>query len=187
MGGRAGGGASGGMGSGSSSLRSLESGIRNLPVEHSYILDANGNILEHNVGDVNRVEGDWAKYADKNVTITHNHPEDVSFSDADIITAINVNAKEIRATANGHTYSLKRPKNGWGIPKGTLGALKLTGEYMGHSGDHRKTWFNDLIKKSKAGDSDTMSWVHSQLGKGQHYAVGKLAKQYGWTYKVTKN
>lgn len=176
------------MGSGvSSSLRSIESGIKTLSVEHSYILDEHGNILAHNIGDTNRVEGDYERFRDKNVIITHNHPEDVSFSDADIITAVNVNAKEIRATANGHTYSLKRPKGGWGIPKGTFGALKITGEYMGHSSEHRGTWQSTLLKKAKAGDSDTMAWVHSQLGKGQHYAVSKMAKQYGWKYTINKN
>ena len=191
MGGRAGGGASAGMGSGSrgmaSSLRNIESSIRNLPVEHAYVLDANDKVLDHLVGDEGSVEGNWDRFSDKGITITHNHPEDASFSNTDVWTGIRLNAKEIRATANGHTYSLKPGKNGWGIPRGSLGALKFSAEHMGYSGDYRATWQKTLIKKAKAGDKDVMTFVHSQLLKGQHYAISKMAKQYGWTYKVTKN
>ena len=118
MGGRAGGGGAG-MGSGSrgmaSSLRNIESSIRNLPVEHAYVLDANGKVLDHLVGDEGKVEGNWDRFSDKGITITHNHPEDASFSNPDVWTGIRLNAKEIRATANGHTYSLKPGKNGYKI------------------------------------------------------------------------
>ena len=182
------GGSGGGMGGGmSTSLRNIESSIRNMPVEHAYVLDANGKVLDHLVGDESKVEGNWDRFSDKGITITHNHPEDVSFSDADVLTGIRLNAKEIRATAKGHTYSLKPGKNGWGIPRGSFGALKFTAEHMGYSGEHRATWQKTLIKKAKAGDKDVMTFVHTQLLKGQNYAIAKMAKQYGWTYKVTKN
>ena len=138
MGGRAGGGASGGMGSASRqgslarSLASVENSIRNASVEHGAVLDDNGNIVWQ--GTDNKNGRIWIPpEKEKDRIVTHNHPVDVktpgqvrsdgggSLSRNDIMTAIESDAKEIRAVTRNRVYSLKRPKSGWGIDYGDMG------------------------------------------------------------------
>ena len=191
MGGRAGGGASGGMGGGSrglaSKIRGVESSIRNLDVEHSYIFDSNGKLLEHNVGNEGAVESANQNpefYASKGITMTHNHPEDKSFSANDVSFGVRTNANEIRATSKEHTYSLKPGKKGWGIPRGDLGAFKVHADYATHLNAYRKNTLTQLSNAMKVKDTATIKKI---FAGEQHYAMKALAKQYGWTYKVTKN
>jgi hypothetical protein len=189
MGGRAGGGA--GMGSGSrglaSKIRGIESSIRNLDVEHSYVLDSKGNIVEHNIGgntEVMSAHQDPEFFASKGITMTHNHPEDKSFSANDVSFGVRTNANEIRATSKEHTYSLKPGKKGWGIPRGDLGAFKVHADYATHLNAYRKKTLSQLSNAMKAKDTATIKKI---FAGEQHYAMKALAKQYGWTYKVTKN
>ena len=135
MGGRAGGGASGGMGKGSRgggglqrALDRVESSIRGLNEEHSFTLDENGNILASYVGSSARSPIGLPK----DHIVTHNHPEidangrlrpdgGGSLSRKDIMNAITMDMKEARAVTKGYTYSFKRPKNGWPVEKGNFG------------------------------------------------------------------
>ena len=122
------------MGSGSRkgglqrSLASIESQIRGLSIEHSYTLDENGNILASYEGTTGRTP---IAYAKDNV-ITHNHPDvdakghrrsdqGGSLSKRDIMNAIQMDAREVRAVTKGHTYVFSRPKNGWPVEKGNFG------------------------------------------------------------------
>lgn len=179
--------AGGGSGALASSLRSVESSIRGLDVEHSYIFDSNGKLLEHNVGNEGAVESANQNpefYASKGITMTHNHPEDISFSANDVSFGVRTNAKEVRATSKEHTYSLKPGKKGWGIPRGDLGAFKVHADYATHLNAYRKKTLNQLSNAMKAKDTATIKKI---FAGEQHYAMKALAKQYGWTYKVTKN
>ena len=134
MGGRAGGGASGGMGIGSRgrgglqrSLESVESSIRGLPYENSYTLDENGNILTSYTGTSGRV----VIGLPKDHIVTHNHPDvdrngvrrsdgGGSLSKKDLMNAIQMDMKEARAVTKTYTYSFKRPKGGWPVEKGSF-------------------------------------------------------------------
>ena len=170
-----------------SSLRSVESSIRGLDVEHSYIFDSNGKMLEHNIGDAGSVKPesqDIDYYAKHGITMTHNHPKDKSLSAADVSFGVRTNAKEIRATSKEHTYSLKPGKNGWGISRGEIGAFQVHSDYLTHLNAYRKKTLSQLSKAMKAGDRATVDKIF--LAE-QHHAMKGLAKQYGWTYKVTKN
>lgn len=138
MGGRAGGGASAGMGSASRqgslarSLASVENSIRNASVEHGAVLDDNGNIVWQ--GTDNKNGSIWIPPDKmKDGIVTHNHPIDVktpgkvradgggSLSREDIMAAIKGDAKEFRAVTSSRVYSFKRPKSGWGVESGDLG------------------------------------------------------------------
>lgn len=66
-----------------------------------------------------------SKEIPRNSILTHNHPRSLgakgirrignSFSDADIVSAVKVNAREMRAVTPTYTFSVKRPKGGWGV------------------------------------------------------------------------
>lgn len=68
--------------------------------------------------------------ASKDAIITHSHPNKPkaglagaisnTLSDTDVINAVLWNAKEIRATTPTYTYSMKRPKGGWGATPGQV-------------------------------------------------------------------
>jgi hypothetical protein len=134
MGGRAGGGA--GMGSRSALTRAVakaENSIKGSSIENAYVFDSNGNIV------FRRIEGEMHQMSSNpklnalmnklaanshrvdippqhmaNNIVTHNHPNASSLSSGDLSAAISGNAKEMRVVTLSTTYSLKRPKGGWG-------------------------------------------------------------------------
>ena len=177
MGGRAGGGASGGMGSGSRglqrSLDSVESTIKNSQYENAYVFDDKGNLIykSADVGTttyssnaktnalqqkLERAQRARSVYIPPehipNHIVTHNHPNNDSFSHGDIQTALSNNAKEFRAKGSTRTYSIKRPKGGWPDTAKVLSAYK------------------SIYAKTSAGPSR------------QHETMKALAKQFGLNY-----
>lgn len=114
--------------------------------------------------------------------LTHNHPRSLgasgierighSFSKADIRTAVMYNAKEIRAVTPTYTFSLKRPKGGWGVS-----AQEFVKVYD-------KTF--DATLRSVRDYLDERKWSASSKARVEvttHHMVMKiLAKKYGWDY-----
>ena len=168
MGGRAGGGASGGMGSGSRGVVTARmKEIQNSGVEHAFIFDANGKEVFHNVGGMDEVSIDDALA--KNRITLHNHPGDSTFSHGDIETAITTNQLEMKVvTQSGTVYSLRRPKKGWGIstPKQLSDAVNKVGT----------TVANNIAKSGKSVSMD----------EAFHMQWQALSKQMGWNYSKTK-
>lgn len=135
MGGRAGGGSAGGMGSGSrgGALSRRENEIKDSPFERMSIFDEKGReIYRNDKGDANSVSFRGAEGKMKDNIYTHNHPGDAdapqtSFSEGDYVAAVTYNVKEMRAVAHGVTYSLKRPSTGWGmVGKDKQGIIGVT-------------------------------------------------------------
>ena len=107
----------------------IENKIRmNKDFETLVAVDKNGNVVVDKRGEAFQVKINQAEsIAVKDCVITHNHPrgwqakEDTlgrignSFSIDDIKTAIKDDVAEIRAVTPLYTFSMKRPKNGWGI------------------------------------------------------------------------
>lgn len=132
---------------------------------------------------------DWGPHKDKipkNAIITHNHPRGLgkkgvaaigsSFSQQDILTAIKNDAREIRAVTPTYTFSMKRPKGGWGLtPKEFLDSFAKV-HYK--QGDYGK----DYLNKTNWGDVnvDRANITHF------HFVMRTLAKKHGWTYTKTK-
>ncbi|CAA9316316.1 MAG: hypothetical protein AVDCRST_MAG68-1582 [uncultured Gemmatimonadetes bacterium] len=50
----------------------------------------------------------------RDTIVTHNHPGGRSFSEDDIITAVELDLFELRAVSRVFTYRLRRPERGWG-------------------------------------------------------------------------
>ena len=142
MGGRAGGGASGGMGSASrnggfnsaerSTLSSVESRFKGYNTEHGAIIDDKGNIIEEKNGGKHSVK--MTKSA-KDAIFTHNHPGKFgsTFSWDDVAYGVSNNAKGIRVVikATGQTHTITRPKGGWGVT-----ASDVRNKYYSLTGDN---------------------------------------------------
>lgn len=122
-----------------------------------------------------------------NSILTHNHPRSLgtngirrignSFSSDDIRSAIKVNAKEMRAVTPTYTFSVKRPKGGWGV-----------------SADVASKAFADANRTvSKQGHSylTKTGWNESNIARAEvthfHKVMKILAKKYGWDYSKKNN
>lgn len=121
----------GGLSSLAKSLKAAEAQIRGDGMENAFVFDAKGNEVYRNDGTQNvsynpilqqLMRRDSGVYVpDKlipNNIVTHNHPNNDSFSSADIRKGIENNASELRVVGPTATYSLKRPSGGWGIRAG---------------------------------------------------------------------
>lgn len=176
MGGRAGNSGSG-FGSGSRglqrSLASAESAIKDSQYENAFVFDDKGNLIykSADVGTttyssnaktnalqqkLERAQRARSVYIPPehipNHIVTHNHPNNDSFSLGDIQTALRNNAKEFRAKGSTRTYSIKRPKGGW------PDTAKVSSAY----------W--SIYTKTSAGASR------------QHETMKAVAKQFGLNY-----
>lgn len=76
------------------------------PKTGSALFSAVGN--DHSVGIPKNV---WGKA--KDAVVTHNHPNNSSFSLEDMLLANKLNVSSIRAVGDGYTYELLRPAAGW--------------------------------------------------------------------------
>ena len=100
----------------------------NKKFETAVVFNKDGNILIDKRGKATSVSftSEEAKKM-KDAILTHNHPRGWgfdenswgrignSFSSADLMTAIGNDLAEIRAVTPNYTFSMKRPKNGWGV------------------------------------------------------------------------
>ncbi len=108
-------------------LAKTESKIRILTTERLYAFDKNGKEIAHSSSGTKNSTSLPSSVNIKDAILTHNHPGagldkttvagriGRSFSGTDIATAIGGNAAEMRAVTGTYTYSIKRPKNGWGV------------------------------------------------------------------------
>ena len=180
MGGRAGGGASGGMGSrgGSALARNLASHEASIRVNDSFetltAFDDKGNMLFSKKGGAHSVEYGAEGPKTTNSVVTHNHPSGASFSSADVAGMVYWNQKEMRATGKEYTFSLKRPKKGWGVPW-KKAEQYFHGAYLTARHEYNKT-------KTGNAASDRKLWISLT-----HKWNGEAAKALGWNYSVKKN
>jgi len=89
--------------------------LRNGTVEHLIAYDQGGNEVLRVGGTADEVKIPRAAYGVlRNTVVTHNHPGGRSFSEDDIIAAVELDLFELRAVAREFTYRLRRPERGWG-------------------------------------------------------------------------
>lgn len=117
-----------------------------------------------------------------NCIITHNHPRALgesgierignSFSRDDILTAVNLNAKEMRAVTPTYTFSVKRPKGGWGVS-----VKEIAKEY---------DKIRDAVLQSGYAYLRKIGGDESHRARAEvtiyHKVMKILAKKYGWDY-----
>lgn len=179
MGGRAGGGASGGMGrDGGALARNLASHEASIRLNDSFetltAFDDKGNMLFSKKGEQHYVEYGADGVKTTNAIVTHNHPSGASFSAEDMAGMVRYNQKEMRATGKEYTFSMKRPKGGWGI------SHEKAARYFHNA--YRTARNEYMQQKTGNASSDRALWINLT-----HKWNGEVAKYLGWNYSVKKN
>lgn len=140
-----------------------------------------GNLLKSVGGKGAQVAYD-PKDIPANSILTHNHPRSLgatgirrignSFSVQDIVSAVNVNAREIRAVTPTYTFSVKRPKGGWG------GSAKQVGDAFMKAHKEVQSEMHAYLNKT--------GWSDDSIARAEtthyHRVMQKMAKKYGWSY-----
>lgn len=162
-------------------LTKAENKYRNYKTERSYVIDKNGKeIPQINKGTKNRTRV-WAP-ADS--VITHNHPSGkngratrygTSLSGADVYAAISFNAAEIRAVGGTHTYSVRRPKQGWPVS-----ANKYISEWN-QARDRHSIRLTEYMKGAK-NIADIARRYQRANTLMSHLATKEMAKKYNLKY-----
>lgn len=96
-------------------LERIERQIRNLPVEHVYVLTSDNEILFHHTDNrPDQVRFPASMLAQWDLAIvTHNHPLGRSFSRVDVDLARSANLPHLRVVTHQFRYSLRPPPGGW--------------------------------------------------------------------------
>lgn len=164
-----------------------EASIRTNRDESAHVFDEKGRKLLVVQGKKNRVDLTGANIPPDSI-ITHNHPLSIgrkgimsignSFSSADVATAVAFNAKEMRAVTPTYTFSIKRPKGGWGDPSKINAAYKRISKQV----ERENTAYINKTSSYRAGytraERATVTHTHS--------VMSRLAKQFGWDYTKKK-
>lgn len=163
--------------------------------ERIYAFDQNGKEISHSTRGTSTSTKLPSGYNYKDAILTHNHPGKGltnniagrigrSFSSADIAIAVTHNAAEVRAITSSYTYSMKRPKNGWGIstPRQAVNVARKIKE-------KRNKYFNAYVAKPSS------DYTHGRMSREQlsivwdradvvstNKALREVAKELGWDY-----
>lgn len=168
-------------------VTAIENEIRmNKSHETGIVVDKNGKVIIDKRGEAFQVQfTDSECLLMKDNIMTHNHPRGWgqpekslgrignSFSIEDLTLAVGNDVAEIRAVTPHYTFSMKRPKSGWGV---TVKELKMV--YMANNLKLRNQ-FMKRIKKNTLTPSQANA-THF------HLLARQIAKQYNWTYEKKK-
>ena len=159
----------------------VEQRYRRKKDETAHIFTRNGNLVTSVRGIGTDIDFQGRKIPPNSI-ITHNHPRALSesgierignsFSRKDILTAVDFNAAEIRAVTPTYTFSVKRPKGGWGASVNEIGkAYDEIYRVVYRSGE-------DYLRKTGTDESH-----RARANVTFYHKVMKiLAKKYSWDY-----
>lgn len=159
----------------------MEQKYRRNKDETLHVFNAKGDIVSSIGGKGAQVIFD-AKKIPANSILTHNHPRSLgssgikrignSFSVDDLKSAITTNAKEMRAVTPTYTFSVKRPKGGWGASEEEVSKAFANAN---------KTVLNQGYKYL-----DKAGYNKSSIERAEvthfHKVMKILSKKYGWDY-----
>ena len=198
---RGGGGASGAGRDGYSAgltkaLSERETEIRTKGTERITAFDENGNKLyENNKGFVGAVSLPKDIKSLENSVITHNHPEfkkskrrsdeGGSFSSDDWNVMTLANAKEMRAVTRNYTYSMKRPKNGWGVTTDFRDGIKRSWQSAWIPTERKIKVAREKYIANYKGDKEVAR--RRSFAVLYHQINREAARQLGWEYSKTRN
>ena len=95
----------------------------------------------------------------------------------DVLTAVRNNAREIRAVTPTYTFSIKRPKGGWGISE-----AQLKRDFDTADASTRRTSMRYI---SARGNNRQQSL--DRANAVYYHSIWKdLSKRYGWNYSKKK-
>ena len=159
----------------------MEQRYRNNKDETLHAFSSSGDIVISFAGKGEQVTFDWDKIP-ANSILTHNHPRAIgqtgiraignSFSVQDIASAVSVNAKEMRAVTPTYTFSVKRPKGGWGGS-----AKEIVADYnKAHQQVYKE--MNNYLGKQGYSEASIARAESTHF----HKVMQKMSKKYGWDY-----
>lgn len=164
-----------------------ESSIRGKRDEEMHVFDSKGNKVVTFQGKGAQVRFDSDKVPEDAI-ITHNHPRSIgktgirsfgnSFSRADVLSAVTVNAKEMRAVTPTYTFSIRRPEKGWGsVDKIRREYDKITREVE-----------RENLKYINKSSSRDRAYGRAERAEVTHYheVMSRLSKKMGWKYSKKK-
>ena len=162
--------------------------IRRNRYETAVAYDSKGNLLLNKKGGSRSVSFTPEEIAKlKDSVFTHNHPSALgqtgiraigtSFSHQDLTFAVNANLKEIRAVTPTYTFSVKRPKNGWGVsPKQVRTAYNRAERAVKKEMDK----YLNIVGRSNTSYDRANASYYNQINK-------RVAKKFGWEYSHKKD
>lgn len=159
----------------------IEQKYRRNKDETLHVFNSKGDIISSIGGKGAHVRYDPKKIPPNSI-LTHNHPRSLgssgirrignSFSSEDVGTMIGTNAKEMRAVTPTYTFSVKRPKGGWGVS-----AKEARKEF------DKAT---DTVKKQSYEYLNKIGYENHNTARAEvttfHKVMKILSKKYGWNY-----
>lgn len=180
-------------------VNKLEAKIRDRKTEKGYVIGSDGRIIGESLKSTRQSAAFNPKDLKKDSILTHNHPYvgnrgaklfgtmagriGVPLSSRDVANAVTFDLKEVRAVTPTYTYSIRRPKGGWGDTQKINQAIR----------DHERELMGEVIKYTTSQRKSAISsWrrameVSDRANVGLQYgALKKLAKQFGWEFTRKK-
>ena len=168
-------------------VNQLESRIRNRKTEKGYVVDSNGNVIAESIKGSRSAatfrKSDLAKA--KDAILTHNHPNaemggtlaaqiGLPFSHTDLKGAVEYDIKEVRAATPNYTYSIRRPKGGWGDTREINRVLDQW------NADRNRNYYAYTNAPYRMYSDWRESWDRGNV-VGQWQAWKDAVKKLGWT------
>lgn len=159
----------------------MEQKYRQNKDETLHVFNDKGDIVTSIGGKGAQVVFDY-KQIPANSILTHNHPRSLgasgirrignSFSSDDIKSAVKTNAKEMRAVTPTYTFSVKRPKGGWGVSVDDVSKAFAAA--------------NKTVQKQGLDYLDRTGWNNSGIARAEithwHKVMKLVSKKFGWDY-----
>ena len=178
-------------------INRLEAQIRNRKTEKGYVIGSNGEVIGESIKGSKHQARFYTRDLKKDSIVIHNHPNDeksglygtmagrigVPFSPNDINTAVSQDLKEVRAVTPTYTWSMRRPKGGWGDEREIKRAIN---EYKASL---KPTMDRYVRGQQRIGirDFKRATEVSDRANVGIQYAMMKaLAKRFGWEFTRRK-
>lgn len=171
----------------------LEQKIRNRKTEKGYIVGSDGSIIGESVRSTRKSAAFRTSdmIRSKDAILTHNHPNSdmggtmagrigLPFSNTDVENAVKYDQKEVRAVTPTYTYSIRRPKGGWGDKEAIYKALK---EW---ESDFTKNYYDYKYSKGRRGANFNETYDRGNVG-GQWSAWRNFMKKTGMIITRRKN
>jgi len=121
----------------------------------------------------------------KNSIFTHNHSNNSSLSPGDLLSTIQHDMHQMRATSPKYLHTLTRPKGGWNVPH-FWKSKELPGAMLGseYGLSLRKNWqsLNFKIPFDINRFKDTNVYTQFLLAEATNNTLKELSKKYGFIY-----